>query len=194
MHRFILGTCAIVVVWTLPVSAQTPAARTVRPGTPRASAIAVGRDVAAPRLAVPSVLPGTPSSAFTTIQGNALDSTNQLLARAPVRLRDARVGRIVDTQFTDNSGLFAFRTVDPGTYVIELMSAADNSVLAASQLLSVNAGDAVSAVVKLPFRLPPFAGLLGHSAAQAASITSAAAATGVLAAAATTDVSPERIP
>ena len=36
------------------------------------------------------------------------------------------------------------------------------SILAASQLLNVNAGEAVLAVVKLPFSVPPFAGVAGH--------------------------------
>jgi hypothetical protein len=167
----------------------------VRSGTPRAGAAgAVARAPAPARATTPTVLPGTPESAFTTIQGNALDSANQTLANSRVRLRDARRGRIVDSQFTDKSGLFTFRTVDPGSYVVELMSETDGAVLAASQILNVNAGEAVSAVVKLPFRLPAFGGLLGHNAAQAMTIASAAAATGVLTEAATTDVSLERLP
>src|SRR5215831_7038741 len=105
---------------------------------------------------------GTRSQAFTTtIQGNALTSTNGQLAQTMVRLRDARYGRVMDSVVTDKSGLFAFRAVDPGSYIVEIMSADQTSVLAASQILSVNAGDVVSAVVKLPFRLPPFAGILG---------------------------------
>jgi hypothetical protein len=136
-----------------------------------------------------TVLPGTRASAFTTIQGNALSSTNGALPNNLVRLRDARMGRVVDTQFTDQSGLFIFRTVDPGTYIVELM--AQNKVLAASQLLSADAGTTVSAVVKLPFHAPPFAGLLGHSLSHALAVTSAAAASGVLAANVTgEDVSP----
>ena len=100
--------------------------------------------------------------ALTTIQGNALNSTNGQLTNAVVRLRDARFGRIVDTQMTDKSGLFAFKAIDPGSYIVEIMSN-DQSILAASQLLNVNAGEAVSAVVKLPFRIPPFAGILGST-------------------------------
>ena len=49
-----------------------------------------------------------------------------------------------------------FRTVDPGSYIVELLGDGD-TVLAASQLLNVNAGEAISTVVKLPFQLPPFA-------------------------------------
>ena len=136
----------------------------------------------------PEVLLGTRETAFSTIQGSALDSTSGILPDSPVRLRDARLGRIISTQRTDKSGVFEFRTVDPGSYIVELLGATD-SVLAASQLINVNAGEQVSAVVKLPFRLAPFGGILGHTTAQAIAITSAAAATGVLNAATTTDVS-----
>jgi Carboxypeptidase regulatory-like domain len=120
---------------------------------------------------------------FSTIQGNALTATNTPLANVTVRLRDARFGRIVDTRVTDQSGLFAFRDVEPGSYVVEVMASDKTSVLAASQLLNVNAGDAVSALVKLPFRLPPFAGLVGNAATptSAAAVLAEAASSSVLA-------------
>jgi hypothetical protein len=126
------------------------------------------------------LLPGTRPNVFTTIQGNALNSTNGFLADTPVRLRDVRFGRIVDTTMTDKAGVFTFRNVDPGSYVVELVGK-DQSILAASQVLNVDAGAAVSAIVKLPFRIPPFGGLLGHSAASSLAVASAAAASGVLA-------------
>ena len=127
----------------------------------------------------PRLLPGTAANTLTTIQGNALSSTSGSLPDSIVRLRDARFGRIVDTQLTDKSGLFTFRSLDPGTYIIEIVGR-DQSILAASQLLSVNAGELVSAVVKLPFRIPPLSGVLGQTVGQAATVTSAAAASGVL--------------
>jgi hypothetical protein len=124
--------------------------------------------------------PGTRPGVFTTIQGSALNSTNGFLSDAQVRLRDARFGRIVDMTMTDKAGAFTFRGVDPGSYVVELVGK-DQMTLAASQVLNVDAGAMVSAVVKLPFRIPPFGGLLGHSAASAVAVASAAAASGVLA-------------
>ena len=163
----------------------TPAAVT-QSANPTVSGVA--RTAVLARTAAPAVLPGTRDTAFAAIQGNALDSANGILPDSPVRLRDARAGRIIGMQRTDKSGLFEFRTVDPGSYIVELLGAAD-AVVAASQLINVNAGEAVSAVVKLPFRLPPFGGLFGHTTAQAIAITAAAAATGVLNAATTTDVS-----
>jgi hypothetical protein len=164
---------------TAPAVVTRSAIPTVTAGPARA---------AVPARAGAPVLPGTRETAFSTIQGNAFDSTNGILPDSPVRLRDARIGRIITTQRTDKSGVFEFRRVDPGSYIVELLGASD-SVLAASQLINVNAGEAVSAVVKLPFRLARFGGLLGHTTGQAIAITSAAAATGVLNAATTTDVS-----
>lgn len=129
------------------------------------------------------MLPGTREGAFTEVQGNALDSGNSVLPRQPVRLRDARSGRIVGAQVTDSSGLFAFRSLDPGTYVVELLNAS-GAVLASSQLLNLNPGETVTAVVRLAFRMPALGGLFGgRKGPQAAAVAAAAAASGVLAAA-----------
>lgn len=180
MHRLLLfGGLALIVAGAPPLAAQQ--ASPARPNAPRAAA---ARAVAAPpplRATVPPVLPGTSESAFTTIQGNALTSTNGALVDGLVRLRDARFGRIVDLQITDQSGLFTFRTVDPGSYIVELIGPQD-SVLAASQLLNVNAGEVVSAIVKLPFSIPPFAALFGQTsqASAAAMLVSTAASAGVM--------------
>jgi len=69
----------------------------------------------------------------------------------------------------------------------------DRTVLAASEILNVNAGEAVSAVVKLPSRMTPFAGLLNSLIApSAALLATQAAATGIAAVVPTTPVSPNR--
>jgi hypothetical protein len=127
----------------------------------------------------PRLLPGTRPDVVSTIRGYALDSTNGKLVNTLVRLRDARVGSIVETQFTDRDGAFVFKGLDPGNYIVEIM-ATDQSVLAASPLINVSAGELVSAVVKLAFRIPPFAGILGNSAASAVAVIAQALASGVL--------------
>jgi hypothetical protein len=168
LNRNLIGAVALIALSGMSISelsAQAPATTAGK----AAARNAIQRGV------TPTILPGTPESAFTVIQGNALSSTNGPLANSLVRLRDARLGRIVDSQVTDRSGLFVFRTVDPGNYVVELVGN-DQTVLAASQVLNVNGGQAVSAVVRLPFRVPPFAGIFGNGAGQAnATIPSAAA-------------------
>jgi hypothetical protein len=132
------------------------------------------------RSSTPSILPGTGVKAFIVIQGNALDAANSPLAQRAVRLRDARYGRVVHRAVTDKSGLFEFRSVDPGSYVVELLGP-QQVVQAASELLHVNAGESASVIVKLPLELKPIAGFLGHTISQAATILSTAAASGVLA-------------
>lgn len=129
---------------------------------------------------VPRLLPIRNTSVLSTIQGNALTSTNGQLGNALVRLRDVRFGHVVDSQLTDKTGAFAFKAVDPGSYVVEVMGT-ERVVMAASQILNVNAGQAISAVVKLPFRTPAFAGVLGNTTPSATAVTSEAAASGVLA-------------
>src|SRR5262245_51491639 len=57
-------------------------------------------------------------NAFGIIQGNTLNSTNGQLPFASVRLRDARFGRVMGSQVTDRTGLFAFKNVDPGSYIV----------------------------------------------------------------------------
>ncbi len=172
---YIATTVGLLVVATIQVSAQQPGR--VGPTAPRST---VARATPG-RIATPRILPGTRSNVFSAIQGNALTSTNGALANVSVRLRDARAGQIIETQVTDQSGLFGFPSVDPGSYIVEIMGQDQYSVLAASQILNVGPGESVSAVVKLPFKIPPFAGILGNSAPSAAAVTSQAASAGVLA-------------
>lgn len=168
--------------------AQSPAAPSPVSQPAGVAARSVVRTPPTPRV-IAAARPAVP----TMIQGNALNSTNGQVANAIVRLRDARFGRIVGTAITDQSGLFAFRNVDPGTYIVEMMAGDESSVLAASQLLNVNAGEVVSAVVKLPFRVPPFAGAMGvNSTPTATLLATQAAANGVIAIASTTPVSPNQ--
>lgn len=188
MHRILwvsVGALLVSTTASVGVSAQQPSAAGAAPRT-------VVRTTSAPAPAqatAPRLLAGTKPNVLTTIQGNALSSTNGALPNAIVRLRDARMGRIVDTQISDPSGIFTFKAVDPGTYIVEIMGN-DETILAASQLLNVNAGEAISAVVKLPFRIPPFGGVLGNSTASAIAVIAAAASAQVLAAQATTSTSP----
>jgi hypothetical protein len=166
-HHRALAAASLIAAGTLSASAQQPVGidttRTVARTTVATAAVSRARAVG-----------------LTMIQGNALDSTNGAMNDAVVRLRDARFGRIVDTQMTDKSGLFTFKAMDPGAYIVEVV-AKNESVMAASQLLNVNPGEAVSAVVKLPFRAPALAGVLGNAGAPSATAVAMEAAAGGIA-------------
>jgi hypothetical protein len=173
---FATATALFVAAGSWSVAARQPAPVGIRPGAK-------------------SVLPrvgDARSNVLTVIQGKALDSDNNPLPGTLVRLRDARFGRVIETQLTDKSGMFTFKVVDPGSYIVELLGQ-DRTLLAASQILNVNAGDTVSAVVKLPFRVTPFAGLLSSFIApSAAIIATLAASTGIAAVVPTAPVSPNQ--
>lgn len=151
-----------------------------------------------PALAQSNVqLTGTPQHVYTnsvaTIRGTALTARNNPLTEARVRLRNARTGRIVGVRTTDHAGLFEFANVEPGSYIVELVTSRDE-VLAASDMLNPNGGDLLSTIVKLPYEIPT-GGLLffGAMSASALAITASAAAAGVLATVTTSrDVSPRR--
>jgi hypothetical protein len=172
-----IATVAMIAISTLSLGAQQAANSTAARAAARSPV---------PRVALAQAR----KDSLASIQGNALDSANRQLNNVMVRLRDARFGHIVDTQLTDKSGLFAFKSLEPGSYIVELMSN-DQTILAASQLLSVNAGEVVSAVVKLPFRISPFSGLVGSTTmAAAAAVTAAAAASGIATVVKTNPISP----
>jgi len=175
-HR-VLVAASLMAAGTLSAGAQQPAridpTRTVARTLPLKAAVQRGRGVG-----------------IAMIQGNALDSTNGAMNDTVVRLRDARFGRIVDTQLTDKAGLFTFKAMDPGAYIVEML-AKNESVLAASQLLNVNAGEAISAIVKLPFRAPAIANVIGNATAPSATaIAMEAAASGISSVIPTSPISP----
>ena len=156
---------------SLPLAAQAPATATAHALPP------------------PAKLAAGTGNALTTIQGNALTSTNAPLADVVVRLRDARSGRIVATQTTDKAGLFSFASVEPGSYVAEVVARDGSTVVAASELLTVNSGDTASAIVKLTLRVNAFSGVPGTGGAgtSIAALVALAASTGVAAVVASGD-------
>ena len=182
MPRFLSAVAVLlVVVATPPIHARQTGFARVAPVAGSANAVAPAIKAATERL-----------TSSTMMHGNALDSTDGQLANAMVRLRDARFGRIVETQYTDQSGMFAFKGLEPGSYIVEIL-ANDQSILAASQLLNINAGEAVAAVVKLPFHVPPFAELMGTTTTKsAATLVLQAAASGITALAPTAPISPNK--
>jgi hypothetical protein len=188
MYRVLALTGSVFVAMSLSATAEQPPAGTTSP-VPRSAAQTPARPAGAvlSRRSLASEVRGT---ALTAIQGNVLTCTNGPEANAPVRLRDARSGHIVATQVADAAGLFAVRGPGPGSFIVEVLGA-DQMVLAASQILNVNAGETVSGIVKLPCRPGVLAGLFGPTAQSAAAVTAAAASAAVLAAAVTKHTSPQ---
>lgn len=173
---FATATALFAAAGSWSVAAQPPATASTRPAAKSV----------APQVA------GARSDVLTVIQGSALNAANDPMPGTLMRLRDARVGRVIETRLTDESGMFAFKVADPGSYIVELLGR-DRTPLATSRILTVNAGDTVSAVVKMPSRETPFASLLSSFIAPAAAmVMTQAAATGIVTVVPTAPVSPNR--
>jgi hypothetical protein len=134
------------------------------------------------------VLAGATPSVFTTVEGSVVKADSRRFAGALVRLREARIGRIVLTQQADADGLFRFRPVDRGSYIVELL-ADEKTVLAASPLVNVNAGEIAQTVVREPVQTDP-GGMASFADAHAEAVQAAAATAGILAKTRGDDVSP----
>src|SRR5204863_46281 len=82
-----------------------------------------------------------------------------------VQLRDVQSGRVTATGTTDGAGAFSFNAVQPGTYTVEVLGG-NQAVLAASSVLTLQAGDTLSVVLTLP--IAASGGMLGSTAGTAA--------------------------
>lgn len=123
---------------------------------------------------LPSVV--TRPGSLATIRGSATTANNGSLPNSIIRLRDARFGRIVNTTLTDRSGGFAFQGLDPGNYIVELVGT-NQAPIAATQILNANAGETITAVVRLPLGKPSL--LASILSQQAGSSPGGAGVTGV---------------
>ncbi len=107
------------------------------------------------------ILRSTHSGPFALIEGVVVDRFGTAVPNSLVRVRDARNGRVSENRVTDKLGAFAFRPVDPGTYVVEALSNA-RALLAASSLINIDAGDTAKVVVRLPAEPSQLGSLFGQ--------------------------------
>jgi len=135
----------------------------------------------APRLA-PRLAPLPKPGALATIQGSAFNMEKAAVPNTAVRLRDARLGKIVGSALSDKDGAFTFYSVEPGSYVAEVIDAESRSVIASSQIIGANAGELTMVTLKLPSNLPQLVRLLGSTTSSNGGLDAQAAASGGVAA------------
>jgi hypothetical protein len=87
-------------------------------------------------------------------------------------------GRAVDRTETNAEGEFHFESVEPGAYVVEIVSDTDR-VLALGDLFGVTPGSVVTTAVRLSSRAPWVAGFFTNAAAAAISAASSIGITAV---------------
>jgi hypothetical protein len=124
------------------------------------------------------VVGGNQASLTGTVVGTAWKADNAPLPNARVRLRDVTTGRSVATTKTNASGEFRFERVDPGAYVVELLSDRDR-VLAVGELFGLRADDTIATAVRLGADTTWFDGFFGNAAAAALAAASTLGITAV---------------
>lgn len=154
MNRAV-GSRAMVVVVALLAMATSGAAQT--PGRPQ-----------------PAVAPAT----VGVVVGSAWRGDSQPYPEAKIRLRSVDTGRGVARAVSDADGRFTFERVEPGSYVVELLSPEDK-VLAIGDLFGVTPGGQVTTLVRLSSKAPWFGGFFGNVAAAAISAASTLGVTAI---------------
>lgn len=174
-HKVRASQC-ILAVGLLSLVASTTGAQSgvVRP-TSRAGAT-IG--------AIPAV------SLTNAVIGTVRDPAGNPVANAPLQLRSLRNGTVDRAATADAEGAFAFRAVEPGTYVVEMV-VAGGVVAAVSEATTVGVSEVVQTLVQLTVRTRTFGWWLGSTADSA---VAQAASSGVLAVDPGVPASPERPP
>jgi hypothetical protein len=111
-----------------------------------------------------------------SIIGAAWNADNTPIPFAKLRLRNVVSGRIQAHTVADELGKFAFRSVEPGSFVVELVSD-DGRILTVGHTFSAAPGETVATFVRLGTKVPWFNGFFGNAAAIVASTAAAAGVT-----------------
>lgn len=90
-------------------------------------------------------------SVDTEVVGTVVDNNKAPIANAHVQLRDLTTGRILAELDTNDLGEFAFKNVEPGTYVVEMVGPGEH-VIALSNAASLAHDQRFSATVQLAGR------------------------------------------
>jgi hypothetical protein len=136
--------------------------------------VSSGAAARTPRSPQPAVTPTT----VGIVVGAAWKGDTQPYPQARIRLRNVETGRGVARTVSDGDGRFRFERVEPGAFVVELLSN-DDRVLATGDLFGVSAGGQATTSVRLRSKAPWAAGFFGNAAAAAIAAASTVGVTAV---------------
>jgi hypothetical protein len=161
MHRFFVIAIALVMATVTGGAQSAPATQSAPAARPRADATA-----------------GAAMASTGTIVGTSWKGETTPYPQARIRLRNLETGRGVARTDSDSTGRFRFFQVQPGAYVVELLSEQDK-VLAVGDLFGVVAGAEATTLVRLNSKTTWVSGFFGNAAAAAISAASTLGVTAV---------------
>jgi len=122
--------------------------------------------------------PGAAPTTVGVVLGTAWKGDTLPYPQARIRLRNVETGHSAARTISDADGRFRFGRVEPGAYVVELLSN-DDKVLAVGDLFGVTAGGQASTSVHLSSKAPWVGGFFGNAAAAAIAAASTLGVTAV---------------
>jgi len=136
-RKILLALVAVTLSVTATLTAQGTARRVV-PQQPGFKFVAPWR-------------PANAKSGGTKIVGTVIDIRQIPVSKAKVRLRDLDKGVILGESDTNDNGEYSFETLEPGTYVVEMILL-DGKVIALSNAGALSRYETLNTVVQLPGR------------------------------------------
>jgi hypothetical protein len=115
---------------------------------------------------------------WASIMGAAWNADDSPIPFAKLRLRNVVSGKIQAHTVADELGKFSFRSVEPGSFVVELVND-EGKILTVGHTFSAAPGETVATFVRLGTKVPWFNGFFGNAAAIVASTAAAAGVTAV---------------
>jgi hypothetical protein len=123
-------------------------------------------------------VPGASFGARTTsILGNAWNVDNSPIPNARLRLRNVVSGKIEAMTTANEAGQFTFDNIEGGSYVVELVTAADK-IRTVGHVFTIAPGETVATFVRAGTKVPFLPGLFSNAAS---AVSSTAASEGITA-------------
>ena len=130
------------------------------------------------RMPVTSRVSGAVGVRSTSVVGVAWNADNTPIPAARVRLRDVVTGRIASAAVSDEAGRFTFVDVEPGSYLIELVTDGAK-ITALGHTFTVASGETVATFVRIGTKVPWYTGFFGNAASAIASTAASAGVTAI---------------
>ena len=113
----------------------------------------------------------------TSILGNAWNIDNSPIPNARLRLRNVVSGKIAAVTTANEGGQFSFESIEPGSYVVELLTTTDK-IRTVGHVFTIAPGETVATFVRAGAKVPWFTGFFNNAAS---AVSSSAASEGITA-------------